>query len=45
VRAVKRRAGGQCWYQDHAGLVAGRLGGGFGLTRLGFRLRDLAEPS
>ena len=26
-------------------LVAGRLGGGFGLTRLGeFRLRDLAEP-
>src|SRR5215469_14393501 len=27
------------------GLVEGRLGGGFGLTRLGeFRLRDLAEP-
>jgi predicted ATPase/class 3 adenylate cyclase len=27
------------------GLVAGRLGGGFGLQRLGeFRLRDLAEP-
>jgi predicted ATPase/class 3 adenylate cyclase len=27
------------------GLVAGRLGGGFGLKRLGeFRLRDLAEP-
>jgi predicted ATPase/class 3 adenylate cyclase len=27
------------------GLVQGRLGGGFGLTRLGeFRLRDLAEP-
>src|SRR5216110_2539252 len=26
-------------------LVEGRLGGGFGLTRLGeFRLRDLAEP-
>ena len=26
-------------------LVAGRLGGGFGLTRLGeFRLRDLSEP-
>jgi predicted ATPase len=26
-------------------LVAGRLGGGFGLTKLGeFRLRDLAEP-
>src|SRR4029077_11059538 len=26
-------------------LAGGRLGGGFGLTRLGeFRLRDLAEP-
>jgi class 3 adenylate cyclase len=26
-------------------LVGGRLGGGFGLKRLGeFRLRDLAEP-
>src|SRR5207245_1915426 len=31
--------------QTTRGLVAGRLGGGFGLRRLGeFRLRDLAEP-
>ena len=38
-----RRAGAA--HQDQRDLVAGRLGSGFGLKRLGeFRLRDLAEP-
>jgi class 3 adenylate cyclase len=36
---------GQCGRKTTHDLVAGRLGGGFGLKRLGeFRLRDLAEP-
>ena len=37
--------GGQGAHQATGDLVAGGLGGGFGLKRLGeFRLRDLAEP-
>jgi hypothetical protein len=42
-----RRHGGQVLLTKATrDLVAGRLGGGFGLKRLGeFRLRDLAEPS
>ena len=38
-------AGRCCSPRRRRDLVAGRLGGGFGLKRLGeFRLRDLAEP-
>ena len=40
------RTAGRCWSpRPPATWWAGRLGGGFGLKRLGeFRLRDLAEP-